>query len=494
MSGRRLELRPETDLGSIELMIDDAGTYGIRLAGSHGSDGGEIVLRADRVRQSPPAKWNEFDGLQRIDGKSIFQRTKEYTFVQALFRHHLKVRGIDPADFYDPSVSRRKKHQGLKEYFGMQKRAYREFNAFYKKLLDDVADPDYLRIARRFGFTYRGSIYRACCRSQRFAQLAETFPLLMAILFSEEMHSSGCDVDTARTSFPERVLRAREMVLNGDKLRSISDFLEVPYSLRRLRPGAVPARCNFDFLTRVSDKVISSTMPETTPKMRKWVRALEMLDADIDFLPDAAIAWFARNSNDAGRTLADVQRTMQDLRDYARHTLVSSNAYDGGRRFHPSMSMETVRRESASWHRWTHERAVSAHSDETETSDFPEPWIAGVDFGDDQIVPLTTQQMLNEEGARMRHCVSTYGSRVRRGMSYIYGFRRAGVPIATIELNSDRHGLVSLGQVQGEENRRPSQDVVRQVKAWLESAGPSGVWVPRPSTRLQSHGDDEIPF
>lgn len=49
-------------------------------------------------------------------------------------------------------------------------------------------------------------------------------------------------------------------------------------------------------------------------------------------------------------------------------------------------------------------------------------------------VSLNTQSLLREEGAAMRHCVSSYASRCREGASRIFSIRRNGDRVATLEL------------------------------------------------------------
>jgi hypothetical protein len=53
-----------------------------------------------------------------------------------------------------------------------------------KKLISEVAEPDALKLARRFHPLVRENIYRGAATSQRALQLIDAFPVLGLIIYA----------------------------------------------------------------------------------------------------------------------------------------------------------------------------------------------------------------------------------------------------------------------------------------------------------------------
>ena len=86
-----------------------------------------------------------------------------------------------------------------------------------------------------------------------------------------------------------------------------------------------------------------------------------------------------------------------------------------------------------------------------------------------RLVPLRTPDDLFEEGRLMSHCVATYTTLVARGECLIYGVRRGGERVATLEVRGDpqRPGRGKIVQLLGPYNEEAPEEVWRAVEKWL---------------------------
>lgn len=87
---------------------------------------------------------------------------------------------------------------------------------------------------------------------------------------------------------------------------------------------------------------------------------------------------------------------------------------------------------------------------------------------------ITTYAALDEESARMHHCVRTYWPRMLDGTSRIYSVRRQGARIATLELGpvdaSAHETRLRVAQLRGYCNARVAADVVASATAFCAAA------------------------
>jgi hypothetical protein len=149
------------------------------------------------------------------------------------------------------------------------------------------------------------------------------------------------------------------------------------------------------------------------------------------------------------------------------------------RRFISSMSLKTVSTLSHAWH-----EAVAAGMSGPEFT-FPAPWFPAAQVGDVEILPITDSAELYREGARMHHCVGTYGREVMCGSVYVYSIRVAGERTATLALGRAGKEAVCI-QLRGPCNAPAPKQIANAVQRWLHTQGP-----------LPPHAqpvDPEIPF
>ena len=86
-----------------------------------------------------------------------------------------------------------------------------------------------------------------------------------------------------------------------------------------------------------------------------------------------------------------------------------------------------------------------------------------------RLVPLRTPDDLFEEGRLMSHCLGTYTTLVARGECLIYGVRRGGERVATLEIRNDpqRPGRGKIVQLLGPSNEEAPEEIWRAVEKWL---------------------------
>jgi hypothetical protein len=84
-----------------------------------------------------------------------------------------------------------------------------------------------------------------------------------------------------------------------------------------------------------------------------------------------------------------------------------------------------------------------------------------------EIVELRSSGELRAEGRTLHHCVASYASRCRLGMSQIFSIRRQGATssrsMATVEVDPARRAVV---QARGQRNHRVSGKALRLLNAW----------------------------
>ena len=86
----------------------------------------------------------------------------------------------------------------------------------------------------------------------------------------------------------------------------------------------------------------------------------------------------------------------------------------------------------------------------------------------DEVVELTTDQQLRQEGAAMAHCVASYAVRCATGVSAVFSFRQDATRVLTVEVVPQTRRLV---QARGPRNRPPTPAELRVLKTWAGRVG-----------------------
>jgi hypothetical protein len=161
----------------VELLRDDNGLYGIGLCQEYLAADlppnwprreNNLVLRPDRVEEACGGGWHPV--LQWLPQRGrLFDSSQEAKLRDTMCKVMRHCAGI--TDKNRPLGDKRR------AFYGLRVKATRVFNWLYGQALT-AADPEALRVARRFPQSMRWKIYSAAARNLRMLQLAETFPLL----------------------------------------------------------------------------------------------------------------------------------------------------------------------------------------------------------------------------------------------------------------------------------------------------------------------------
>lgn len=464
----------------LRLLADRRGVYAVAL------DGGETGASYDQVYALRPDRLDETRPwlpslLHRVPRGPAPGFTAERALVWGLTRALLNRAGLRggpagdteagsaegdaegdewPLKTGDPATQARIRRRS----FGLLAAAQRITNGLLARVLE-TADPAALTLARRFPLDHRWRIYVQSARGPRFAELAESFPVLAAAI------ALGAD--------PVGAEAARRRVLAGAPLKEAARALDLPLHLRKVKPGAIGHLWPVADFLKPRATLVHGYLPAHLADQRRW---LVGLGAALEYGEDYAV-WVARNLRQmAAGSLVEVEALIQDLGDWTEasqwaqasgHILFTVGAWERphgaaliARPFAEQMALGTVQRLSADWH-----AALAASAYSTQAHAFPKPWYQDAEVDGYAIHPIPSAPELYREGKRMRHCAAIYAPVVARGENFFYSVRRAGRQVATAQLYLSE-GSVEIGQVRGPTNQLPPPGLLRALRKWLSAAGP----------------------
>jgi PcfJ-like protein len=472
----------------VELLRDGNGIYGIGLCKEADIDvrPEDLILRRDHLTESK--KYNFVRPvLQMIAGgfrHGMFSHTSEEHFRQVIHHGMLRRAGLawPPPECGSPkgrywSSDRRLQIRNRQIYHGLRKGSLSIVNRLIGQALEESADREAVKLARRFKFHYRYDIYCAASLSPRVLQIVVAFPALALAIFGDyPIHEPNPDNvkfdDFARqiTDAERRRHEARDLIEAGAPLRTIADLMGVPMAFRKIKPGAIDFTLSYIAHGAWDKRLVHAYMPDSLPRMKLWLNAiLRSSDLGPDF-----VEWVAKHSLEIGGTPNEVLNLLYDLKDWVRACNLTGgppqpdqSATPHGenfvvRPFSPDMSLKTVTKLSADWH-----EAVASNMSGP-SCEFPEPWCSGGESCGYGIFPIVSAADLYREGHLLHHCVGAQGHQVQAGEAYFYSIRKDNEHVATLELIK-RNAGVAIGQLRGSCNSRVSREVERAVGRWLRS-------------------------
>jgi hypothetical protein len=319
--------------------------------------------------------------------------------------------------------------------WGQHKRQRINLNGMLKRLVSEAAEPNALKLARRFHPLVRQNVYRGAATSQRALQLLDVFPVLGLVIYCRADHDRTAD--------------AVNMVERGARLNQIASFMDIPMGARKLKPAVAHWFCY------VPDN-LHCYLPEKTWEQRLWLRAF-MSKGDGN--PDFAY-WIARNVLKVGSRIGSVLEFLSDVDDWVMEAKRKKPRCIT-RPFSPDMSVNTVRTESELWH-----EAIAKCKAPKSKYKIPAPWYPAGQVNGYHIVPLDSAKKLWKEGRAMHHCAGSYDYRVAAGNCYIYSVRQGDKRMATVELVREQ-GKVRPLQIRAACNAKPPKDVKIAVSKWI---------------------------
>jgi PcfJ-like protein len=459
----------------VELLRDQRGIYGIGISGAYDdSHPCNLILRPDRldgVLQLDRLGFHDVAVLQRITGgfrKGMFCRSIEERLRREIHHEALRRAGLPwpaPGDFPPPYWSTDPKQQvrNRQIYHGLRLGSLSIINKLIGELIEKAADPVAIKLARRFAFSHRYSIYRAGAQSLRALQLAESFPALALAIYSR-VTIAPPTVDFHKQYEKDRKRRraAADLVERGARLRDVAALMEIPMTLRRATPGAAHL---VPYILCQHPELVSAYMPNSLRRLRIWLPAVNYANKKAG--PDFA-AWTAKHALEIPHTTLDESLSfLSDVGDW-----VSNEARLDVDPFVPTMSMRTVTKLSAEWHE------VAARLNGPQYA-FAAPWYPAAKVGGYDILPIDNSVDLYREGSAMHHCVGTYSDRVVSGDAYFYSIRRDAERVATAQLARGEGGG-TLAQIRGPCNAKVPKPIVAVVQKWLRSARATNPSLPPP--------------
>ena len=477
----------------VELLRDRRGIYGIGVSDPYDIEAlawacgagprdtyrtphvGNLILRPDMLQSGKECEYRSGAVLQKITGgfrHGMFTHSNEERLRQVIHHEALIRAGLPWPPQHEKGIkywSRDKKQQdrNRQTYHGLRRGSLHTINKLIDIALQEAADPAALKVARRFRFCHRELIYRAGAKSLRAMQLAQAFPVLafaiycrdIAHFWSGDRDSYGIESAEAEVrQYRKRVQEASDLVERGARLRDVAAVMQIPMALRRVKPGAahLAVACH-------NPEWIISLMPDSLPRMRTWLRAVD--HAHLRAGPDLA-EWTAGHAFQIPvESENEILSFVHDLADWVR----ASHGNDGHqfvvRPFRPTMSLRTVTKLSGEWH-----EAVASNLTGPQHT-FPAPWFPAAKVNGVEIIPIDNSADLDREGASMHHCVGTYAEEVRAGRYYVYSICRDGERLATagLILIGDR---VRLHEIRGPCNAAVPKQITAIVQRWLGAQAP----------------------
>jgi hypothetical protein len=438
------------DSRPVDLLSDSKGIYGIGILYDNLIDEEtkcykHLIFRPDIIAESAFPIKNREALLQTLP-KKCFILTHEWSLHEIMLAEALK-RNPRYQELEQEVKVGQEESEGWwtgdraklyrKIRWGQHKRQRINLNAMLKRLISEAAEPDALKLARRFHPIVRENIYRGAATSQRALQLIDAFPVLGLVIY--------CPSDYWR----DRTSDAVKMVERGARLNQIASFIDIPMWTRKLKPAVA------HWFGYVPDD-LQCYLPEKTWEQRLWLRAFMSRGADN---PDFAY-WIARNVLKVGNRIGPVLDFLSDMNDWVMEAKRKKPRCIT-RPFSPDMSVTTVRTENELWH-----EAIAKRKADKSNYKIPAPWYAAGQVSGYQIVPLDSTEELWKEGRAMHHCAGAYDYRVAAGKCYMYSVRQGDNRLATVELVR-KQGKVKPLQIRAACNAEPSKDVKIAVRKWI---------------------------
>jgi PcfJ-like protein len=469
----------------IELLKDEKGIYGIAPTGLPQSVGhiAPIIIRPDRISEDD---WATDRALQMIPSKRFGTSSAEHRLMEAVSHswaaESAKKMGLDRLP--------------PKYYFALRQRSRRIVNSLIREALA-VANPEYLKTARRYPILYRYPIYSACCLyGERANQIANTFPAAAIAAYGRLYDVYRTMAGTGRVD--ETVVRAKcdeifELIQKGARLRVIAEALKLPKVTRHVQPANVsvaPWNC-----FRLNPEWLSY-MPRTVRKQRRWLDALSIasnLKTSSEFQ-----AWLAYHALELPGSRQQIRSRLGDLSDWLSACRDASNRLDleslrsdfemlktraqalgknasrfespfqahrGAqfvtRSFTPNMSLPTVQKLCDDWH-----QTVSMSKFSGQDTTFPEPRYEGGEIRGYTITPIRSCIELFREGRAMHNCCLTYADRIMSGTCFFYSVTKNGERYATLMIR-DEAGQTVLGDLRTVCNGMADRKLKTAVNEWL---------------------------
>jgi hypothetical protein len=404
------------------LLEDKKGPYGLRIKGPGPIIEKRLIFRPDQIKKTNYWGLALFHPIPRTHRVRTFETTLGSVLIKTK-RRRLKKAGkvmiTNHVDFI-----------------------FKAINTMIN-LCRAHTNPDWLHTIYRFHSIDRIGLYNAICQyGERIKQFIEVFPFLAIKLFPSSSHTFN------RFTIDQRA-QAIDLILKGEKLKVISDLLETPLSLKRLKPGVV------SFASYNLNPKHLMQMPNTTRLQLNFFTALRFISQERPGLEK----WILKNYLNFENIHA-LRTQLIEILDW-----VSDRGID----LNPNMSMRRVDLAVREYHRTFQGRLIAdTFIDQSKVKEFTvEPWLPTTTVDDFDFVPIVNKELLVEEGTTMQHCVMSYADRIIQGKSMIYSMRN-GTRVATIEVAKNDEEALVIRQMRGYRNAPIIPKLQTIIYKWFE--------------------------
>ena len=292
---------------------------------------GALILRPDWFAANTPLGAHSSRPLgavlQKITGgfrRGPFMHSHEEQLRQFIHHEALNRSGLpwpprqhNDLRWWSEDKKQQTRNRGL--YHGLRRSSLNAINHLIGRALEEAADAEALKAARRFTFEHRERMYRAAALSRRALQLTETFPVLALAIYSERWQARryGQTSDTEirfnaeAAELSSRKTEAMRLVDHGARLRDVAVAMNIPMALRHIKPG----------VAHLASSVICTQpgllhfIPDTVPKARIWLIVVPWAHHRVS----AEFAeWVARHAPQIPGNLNHVGGVLGNIADWAR--------------------------------------------------------------------------------------------------------------------------------------------------------------------------------
>lgn len=293
---------------------------------------------------------------------------------------------------------------------------------------------------------YRRRITALMAKSSELEDLAESFPALLFAL--------ATDYGTA-----EHRRAAIDIVRSGLTLREAATALGLPMWLRRIPPIALrqplpPIPYDGEFTSIVTNRIPDAPM-ECADWFERVILALTLVGRDFAI-------WCAREPKLLLRYMSEEE--FHWLLAWAWTSMMPATPGHELLRLKwaPAMSWKRAREEFVIWRKRIGLIPALAGGPS-------DPWFVDGGALGYTIVRLVTASDFIAESIAMENCLDQYAAHLAYGRVRVFSVRRAGRPMANVELSlrSDDVTMPGVMQVRGPRNRKAQPLVWQAVHAWL---------------------------
>lgn len=299
----------------------------------------------------------------------------------------------------------------------------------------------------------RNRLQACAALSDRIAQLAQSHPLLFfALATAYGPAQARCE--------------AVRLAERGSPLRNICAVMGIPYALRRITPAALGRPLTEAWFSERAGQLLASRIDRTASSSHR-IKGLATAFYGARICDDRFGIWLA----DPRHAAALKGLGLEQLRALALYAW--SSRPEAGL---PSSVCKRPWTAHMGWHTavsearlWVNHLKFYFYFGSTSIAD---GWAEAASVDGFEFVPLTRFDALIEEVAAMQNCLNGYADRLLANQCRLFGVRRDGFKIGTVEIQPRSPGSLRISEFRGPKNARMPFEAWHAAHAWIEQQRP----------------------